>query len=151
MEDFERYLIDIVEPTVNDFSKDPSDVRLGFLACVSLEHSVDYLAFPGTRANWDGKVHRANRQRIRDRFKNESEDFRKASEVANAFKHVKTISQRSLEASEVYRRPPARAGQMMAGLSMVGDKTGAVIADGDNLLRVVTQALLFLQSKVSPP
>jgi len=149
MEDFERYLIEIVEPTANDFSKDPSSVRLGFLACVALEHSVDYLAFPGNRANWDGKTHHANRRDIRERFKNESVHFRKASEVANAFKHVKTLSKRSLEADEIHRRPPAMAGQMMAGASMVGDETGAVVADGDNLLIVVTQALQFLQSKVS--
>ncbi|WP_167771703.1 hypothetical protein [Bradyrhizobium niftali] len=36
---------------------------------------------------------------------------------------------------------------MMAGASKVGDRTGAVVVDGHNLLRVVTGALRFLRSK----
>ena len=54
MEDLERYLNEIVEPTVNDFRRKPSSVRIGFLTCVAIDHSVDYLAFPKDRAIWDG-------------------------------------------------------------------------------------------------
>jgi hypothetical protein len=148
MEDLERYLNDIVEPTVDDFRSKPSSVRIGFLTCVAIDHSVDYLAFPGgDRARWDGKGHRDKRAGLRKQFKEESEHFRVASEVANAFKHVKTTSKRGLEAVEVYERPPAIAGRMMAGVSMVGDATGAVVVDGHNLLQVVTEALCFLHSK----
>lgn len=125
MEDLERYIIDIVEPTVDDFRQHPSSIRLGFLACVAIDHSVYYLAFPGDRALWDGKEHQARRAGLRRQFREESEVFRLASETANAFKHVKTISKRGLEASEVYERPPALAGRMMAGASMAGDRTGA--------------------------
>jgi hypothetical protein len=56
-------------------------------------------------------------------------------------------SKRWLEAAKVYERPPALAGRMMAGASKVGDRTGAVVVDGHNLLRVVTGALRFLRSK----
>jgi hypothetical protein len=70
-----------------------------------------------------------------------------ASEAANAFKHVKTTSKRGLEAAQVYERPPALAGRMMAGVSVVGDSTGAVVVDGHNLLQVVTEALRFLRGK----
>jgi hypothetical protein len=36
---------------------------------------------------------------------------------------------------------------MMVGLSMLGDTTGAVVLDGNDLLEVVTEALRFLSSK----
>lgn len=147
MEDLERYLVEIVEPTVQDFRQRPSSVRIGFLACVAIDHSVDYLAFPGDRSLWDSKEHRDKRAALRRQFKDENEQFRLASEAANAFKHVKTTSKRGLEAAEVYERPPAMAGRMMAGISMVGDRTGAVVVDGHNLLKVVTEALHFLRSK----
>ena len=147
MEDLERYLSEIVEPTVEDFRRQPSSVRVGFLACVAIDHSVDYLAFPADRAKWDGKEHRSRRAELRRQFGEENEHFRLASEAANAFKHVKTITERSLEASQVYERPPALAGRMMMGLSMFGDTTGAVVVDGKNLLEVVTEALRFLSSK----
>ena len=147
MEDLKRYLNEIVEPTVDDFRKHPSSVRIGFLACVAIDHSVDYLAFPADRSRWDGRQHRAQRQRLRKQFGEENEQFRLASEVANAFKHVKTTSKRGLEASEVYERPPAVAGRMMAGVSMLGDMTGAVVVDDRDLLQVVTEALSFVRSK----
>jgi hypothetical protein len=105
------------------------------------------LAFPGDRTRWDGKQHRDKRARLRKQFREENEQFRLASEAANAFKHVKTASKRGLEAAEVYERPRAMAGRMMAGISMVGDATGAVVVDGHNLLQVVTEALRFLRSK----
>ncbi|WP_315807389.1 MULTISPECIES: hypothetical protein [unclassified Bradyrhizobium] len=147
MEDLERYLHEIVEPTVDDFRQRPSSVRIGFLACVAIDHSVDYLAFPGDRSRWDSKEHQVNRKRLRERFKEENEQFRLASDVANAFKHVKTRNKRGLEASEVYERPPALAGRMMAGVSMVGDTMGAVVVDGRDLLQVANEALQFLRSK----
>jgi hypothetical protein len=149
VKDLERYLNEIVEPTVNDFRQQPSSVRIGFLACVAIYHSIDYLAFPEDRLRWDGKEHRAKRQRLRKQFGEENEQFRLASEAVNAFKHVKTTSKRGLEASEVYERPPAMAGRRMMGISMFGDMTGAVVTDGHDLLQVVTQALSFLRSKTS--
>lgn len=148
MEDFERYLGEIIKPTVDDFRQQPSSVRLGFLACVAIDHSVDYLAFPRDLTRWDGNEHREKRRNLRKQFRDESMAFRLASEAANAFKHVKTTSERGLEVAEVYERPPALAGEMMVGLSMVGDATGAVVIDDHNLLRVVTEALRFLHSKL---
>ncbi|UFS76039.1 hypothetical protein LPB73_01050 [Tardiphaga sp. 37S4] len=148
MEHLERYLDGIIEPTVNDFRSKPSSVRLGFLACVAIDHAVDYLAFPADRSQWDGKEHRDKRARLRNEFSKESDNFRLASETANAFKHVKTVSVRGLEAGDVHERPPALAGRAMAGRSIAGDRTGAVVVDGHNLLEIATEALRFLRSKV---
>jgi hypothetical protein len=103
--------------------------------------------FPRDRAGWNGDEHRDNRRQLRKQFQKENEQFRLASETANAFKHVKTISERGLEASEVYERPPALAGRMMMGLSLLGDTTEAVVVDGHDLLQAVTEALRFLRSK----
>lgn len=147
MRDLERYLHEIIQPTVDDFRQQPSSVRIGFLACVAIDHAVDYLTFSGDRSRWDSKKHQTNRKRLREQVKEENEQFRLASDVANAFKHVKTRNKRGLEASEVYERPPALAGRMMAGISMVGDTTGAVVVDGHKLLQVATEALHFLLSK----
>ena len=147
MEDLERYLNEIVEPTLNDFVSKPSNVRIGFLTCVAIDHSIDYLVFPADRSQWDGADHRRRRRELRRKFKTENAHFRLASEVANAFKHVKTTSVRGLEAGEVYERPPALAGRMIVGLSLVGDSTGAVVVDGFNLLQVVIEAWQFLRSK----
>jgi hypothetical protein len=76
MEDLERYLSEIVEPTVEDFRRQPSSVRVGFLACVAIDHSVDYLAFPADRAKWKGKEHRSRRAELRRQFCEENEHFR---------------------------------------------------------------------------
>jgi hypothetical protein len=91
MEDPERYLIEIVEPTVEDFQRQPSSVRVGFLACVAIDHSVDYLASPADRAKWDGKEHRSRRAELRRQFCEESKHFHLASEAANV-KSSTTIS-----------------------------------------------------------
>lgn len=146
VEDLKRYLRDIVEPTVRDFQQQRSSVRLGFLACVVIDHSVDYLAFPADRATWRSDQHRRRRGDLRTKFCEENEHFRLSSDVANAFKHVKTIKS-GLEASQIYERPPALAGRMMCGLSMLGDTTGAVVADGKDLFETVAGALCFLDSK----
>jgi hypothetical protein len=146
MEDLKRYLRDIVEPTVQDFLQQRSSVRIGFLACVAVDHSVDYLAFPADRAKWDGDEHRRRRGDLRKQFCKENEHFRLASDVANAFKHVKT-KKSGLEASQIYERPPAVVGRMVLGRSMLGDATGAVVVDGNDLFEAVAGALSFLDSK----
>jgi hypothetical protein len=145
MEDMVRYLNDIVEPTVGDFRNDPSSVRHAFLACVAIDHAVDYLAYPGDPAKWDSAEHRKSRAAVREQFRGLNEHFRLASDVANAFKHVK--NRWGLEVFEVYQRPPAVAGVMEVGNSLAGDEAGAVIVDDQNLLHVIESALQFLRSR----
>lgn len=150
MEDLEHYLVEIVEPTVEDFRREPSSVRRGFLACVVIEHAVDYLAYPGDPEQWDSDQHRGKRSNLRGQFRKENLDFGLASEAANAFKHVRATIGTKSEAAAAYERPPAIGGRMMCGLSLAGDATGAVIFNGHNLLQVVEGALAFLRSKTSP-
>src|SRR3954471_21172674 len=94
MIDLERYVIDFVDPTIDDFAKNPTSVRHAFLACVAAFHGVDYLAWPDD----SGKL----RSHLR-----RDEDFRIVDDVAHAFKHVATSRRpnKGLRASEVVSRP----------------------------------------------
>jgi hypothetical protein len=90
MEDLERYLEEFVEPTIADFARDPSSVRLAFIACVAVFHSVDYLAHPRRPAI------------LRQQWGKKSKAFRTVDEIAHAFKHVKAAGNPSpLRAKEV--------------------------------------------------
>jgi hypothetical protein len=107
----ERYLSEIVEPTVDDFRSKPSNVRIAFLTCVAIDHSVDYLAFPGDRSRCDRKEHRDRRAGLRKQFREENAQFGLASEVANAFKHVKTTSKTgSKQSKSMSDRPQWQGG-----------------------------------------
>jgi hypothetical protein len=44
VEDLERYLGEVVEPTINELKANRASVRHAFLACVVTFHAVDYLA-----------------------------------------------------------------------------------------------------------
>ena len=141
MEDLEQYIHEFVAPTVADFERNPSSVRHGFLACVVLFHAVDYLTYPKSSAG------------MRQKWRRKSADFALIDKVAHAFKHVATPSpfRPDLLAKHVWRRPPAIAGQMMAGVSMLGDPTGAVVVEGRNLLHIVRGAAEFLSAQVRAP
>jgi hypothetical protein len=112
MEDFERYLDEIAAPTVADFEKNPTSVRLAFLACVALFHSIDYLAFP--------KSGRAFRQE----FGTASPDFKMVDDVAHAFKHVVSGNRADprLKAGDVVKR----GGAFSAGAFSSAFDVGAV-------------------------
>jgi len=141
VEDLERYIHQFVMPTAADFEQNPSSVRHGFLACVVLFHTVDYLAYPKKSAA------------IRQKWRRQSADFALIDKVAHAFKHVATPtpSRPDLLAKHVRSRPPAIAGRMMAGASRVGDPTGAVVVQGQNLLDIVRRAAEFLAAQVRAP
>jgi hypothetical protein len=96
MEDFARYIKQIVEPTVRDLENNPTSVRHAFLACVAIFHAVDYLAYP-----------RKSRS-LRLQFRSQSDAFKTVDEVAHAFKHVVTGKYGApdiLAASAVISRP----------------------------------------------
>ena len=75
MEDMERYLNEIVEPTIEDFEKNRTSVRHAFLACVTTFHAIDYLAYP------------RKARLLREKFR-KNVDFATVDRVAHAFKHV---------------------------------------------------------------
>jgi hypothetical protein len=140
LKDLRRYLETIVEPTVKDFAERPASVRHAFLACVATYHAVDYMAHP------------RKAQTLSKEWGRQSEAFSRVDEVAHALKHViSTRRKPNLSAGAVTSRPPALAGVAQCGLSIAGDKTGAVTFQEDrtiNLLGTVHEAVAFLQTQV---
>jgi hypothetical protein len=125
--DAKQFADEIVEPTIIEFEKEPWLRRRAFLACVVTNHLVDYI--PGSS---------------RQKYRCECPAFAAVERSANAFKHKSTCGRRPLRAEQVFSRPPARAGEMRAGLSRFGD------TEGLDLLDDVKKAAAFLHSKLPP-
>jgi hypothetical protein len=140
MGDLERYLEEIVGPTIREFEEHPFSVRHAFLACVATFHAVDYMAHP-----------RRSRP-LREQWRNQSSAFARVDKVAHAFKHVTNGYDNSkLEARSIVSRPPAIAGVMRCGLSVHGDTEGAVTFRDDptvNILESVRDAFQFLNAQI---
>jgi hypothetical protein len=137
------YMAEMVDPTIEEFAKNPASRRHAFIACLVTFHCIDYLAHPRKPGN------------IRRRFRRESAEFAIVDRVAHAFKHVESGNERSpdnrlLKARAVFARPPGRAGVGQAGISRSGDPDGGVEIWGGNasdLLYVVKKAAEFLRGK----
>ena len=132
MEDLERYLKEMVEPTLKDFEANPTSRRHAFLACVVIAHAVDYLEH----------LQRANLRR--EALKRRSPDFRLVDQIAHAFKHVRS----SLKQSQVIVRPPAYWGTAVWGLSHWGDETGGITVEDQieiDLLDVARRTVALLR------
>jgi hypothetical protein len=144
MEDLERYLDEIVEPTIKDFEANPASRRHAFLACVATFHSVDYLAHP------------RKSQPLRQKFNEQSPAFALVDRVANAFKHVVSGHEASpekppLKAKDAIGRPAGYWGTAVWGLSGWGDSRGGVTLENDrgvDLLDTVKRAVAFLRKQI---
>ncbi len=142
--DAERYMDEIVDPTIADCEANPTSRRHAFLACVALFHAIDYLQYPDRDGN------------LRKRLRDESIDFACVDRVAHAFKHVASghpndPSNRPLKAEEVISRPPAIFGQAILDLSRWDDATGGVTLDRDrelDLLATMKGAAAFLREQI---
>jgi hypothetical protein len=141
MTDLEQYLIEIVDPTVKDFEQNPASRRHAFLACATVCHAVDYLAYPqGPRT-------------LRQQFARQSPEFNIVNDVGHAFKHVVqgSRSEPRMKQSEVISRPPGYWGVAVWDLSRWDDPVGGVTLDSDrtmDLLDIVQGAVRFLWAEV---
>lgn len=139
MEDLQRYLNEIVDPTIADFAKEPTSVRRAFLACVAVFHSIDYLAFPRSS------------QGLRQKFRQECSDFATIDRVAHAFKHVVTgTPDDRLRSQEVIIRPSGTWDKAVWDLSRWDDRRGGVTLDNErnvDVLDAVGRAAAFLRQK----
>jgi hypothetical protein len=144
VEDLERYLNEIVEPTIKDLEINRTSVRHTFLACVVVFHAVDYLAYP------------KRSRTLRLKFNQESRAFAVVDDMAHAFKHVVAGNPANpdLTAADVISRPPAAFWDVMAwDLSRWDDPVGGVTLDKDrnvDLYEVVVEAAAFLRRKLRP-
>jgi hypothetical protein len=134
----EKYLAEIVEPTILDFEQNPTSLRHAFLASVATFHTIDYIG--GSRQI----------------FRNESSHFKNIDRVAHAYKHVQVgkpddPKTQPLNVDEVIRRSPASIGEFTIGISRIGDPVGGVTLHQDanvDLLESLKEAVNFLRAKL---
>lgn len=134
----QRYLTEIVDPTISDFEKNPTSVRHALLACMVTFHCIDYLAAPKRPRS------------LRQKFRADSPEFEIVDRVAHAAKHVKIGP---LRAAHVVKRPPAVPGVLVPGLSRPGDAVGSVTIWDEaalDLLAIVKRAAEFLRVQIDP-
>jgi hypothetical protein len=133
MDDLTRYLKLIVEPTVEDFKRNPFSVRHCFLACVVTYHAIDRVAYPKNVGN------------LRKKWGEESMEFKLVDIVAHDFKHVKSSDHRPVKRTI----PIAHAlyGRSHFNKSMFND-TGQ-IESLRHLTFVVQDAVRFLYRQVA--
>src|SRR5258708_5939204 len=81
MNDLARYLRLIVEPTVDEFKRNPTSIRHAFLACAATYHAIDRVSHPRRPGN------------LRKKW-GENLAFRMIDIVAHDFKHVKSNDHR---------------------------------------------------------
>src|SRR5438067_1079852 len=132
--DLIRYIKLIVEPTVDEFKRNPTSLRHAFLACVATYHAIDRVTYPRSRGN------------LRKKWGAESMEFRLVDIVAHDFKHVRSSDHRPVP----NRIPVSSAlyGNMGVNTHMPND-TGQ-LASLRNLVFVVQDAVKFLHQKANP-
>jgi hypothetical protein len=136
LEGMERYLDEIVDPIVKEFSEHPDSRRHAFIACVAVFHSIDYLAYP-----------RKSRT-LRQDFRKASPSFQIVDEIAHAFKHVDTGGRTPLKADKVM----THKGGFSADFSDDFDVSKVTVKDRPdvNLLSSVLAAVSFLRAYRPP-
>jgi hypothetical protein len=82
MSDLARYIEVIVEPTFDEFKRNPRSVRYAFLSCVTIYHAVDRAAYPDKHGN------------LLREWRKKSLEFKLVEIVANHFKHVKASDEK---------------------------------------------------------
>jgi hypothetical protein len=132
MNDLMRYLKLIVEPTVDEFKKNPASVRHAYLAAVAIYHSIDRAA-----ASKDKKV-----KHLREKWRADPA-FALMDIVAHDFKHIKADWRKT--SRKVTSRSGAVIGRMGLNKHICND-TGQREALA-SLLSVAEAALEFVWSK----
>ncbi len=140
MSDLIWYMETIVEPTFEDFKRNPLSARHAFLACVATYHAIDRAAYPkkpgNLRKEWCGK----------------SLEFKVVDLIAHHFKHVKSSDE---------RHPPSGPGIPLSNL-VFGEgalntyqfSTRAFSEDGmdfHNLYFLVQGAIKFIHQEMAHP
>lgn len=133
------YLDEFVEPTLDEFRRDPFSRRRAYLACVAIYHAIDRYPLCGQARE------KAERDALREAWRAESEEFEIVEIAAHDFKHVwaKLRKKTSARLFSEGRIPAAgMLGSMGFNAQMLND-TGGV----ERLVSVAEKALEFLRRK----
>lgn len=127
MSELERYLRLIVEPTYDDFRRNPTSLRHAYLACVATFHAVDRVQ-PGGN--------------LRNTWRRQSMEFAIVDLVAHDFKHVRSTGHGLAETDRLTMEHVLYGGPASQAINGAGQ-----IADLRNLVFVVRDAIKFIRSK----
>jgi hypothetical protein len=120
-----RYIELIIEPTFEEFRRNPGSVRHAYLPCLVTYHAIDRAAYP------------AKSDKLLDEWRKKSKDFMLVEVVALHLKHVK---------SRDARRPlPPDALRITHLLGLEGNGEGL---ETRNLFFVVRDVIKFLHDQV---
>jgi hypothetical protein len=78
-----HYLQKFVEPTFEEFKRNPQSERHAFLACVAAYHAVDRVTYPKRPGN------------LKDKWRKECPQFAVVDMVAHHFKHVRSEDEKA--------------------------------------------------------
>lgn len=109
----QNYMDEIVLPTVIEFKNEPRSRRQAYLACIVTFHIKDHLKAAGE-------------QNIEQTMRAAGDAFDVIRGVCNGAKHVQTDQNHliAFSAGDDWDRPPAVLGQMVLGVSRLGDPDG---------------------------
>jgi hypothetical protein len=108
------YVNEIVLPTMVELKENPRSRRLAYMACMAVFHTKDHLK-------------KASERSIEQRMRTATgAHFDVVRAICNGTKHVQTDASHPIpfRAGDDFDRPPARAGEMVLGLSKLGDPVG---------------------------
>ncbi|HCL65149.1 MAG TPA: hypothetical protein DIC56_09980 [Rhizobium sp.] len=129
-----EYMKEILLPTLSEYEEDTQSRRRAYLACIVVYHLSDYLK----KAGADNPAKKMCNQC--------TTAWNVVHAVAIGAKHRDNAENKNplkfTAGSDAYR-PPARAGLLECGWSILGDHEGSIVIDAseDNLMADVLQAL----------
>lgn len=119
----QQYMAEIVLPTVEDYVADTSSRRRAYLACIVTYHMEDYLKAAGVIDPHAAMMARCDGA------------WMVVKGVANGSKHrhgTKGKDQVVFLAGSDQYRPPAVAGELECGFSIIGDYEGSIVVPTDD-------------------
>lgn len=130
MRDLAQYIEQIVEPTFKEYQRNSQSLRHAYLACVTIFHAVDRVAFAL------GK----KRKLMRDKWGEESLAFRLVDTITHHFKHVESHDEVASQKSGKQGIPISHA----LGFGDEGDEL-----DYHNVYFLIRDALTFVKRKAA--
>ena len=133
MKDLASYVELVVEPTFEDFRRNPLSVRHCFLACVATFHAIDRAGTKKKAAN------------LRKDWREASLDFMLVDMVAHHFKHVKSSLERSDPTDPKLYLSDIVFSRQGPGVQSLGSATMEI----RNFHFVIRDAITFLKKQAS--
>jgi hypothetical protein len=132
-----QYLDSIVEPTYEDFKRNPRSLRHAYLACLVTYHAIDRAAYPKSPGN------------LRKQWKKASNQFAIVDMVAHKIKHVVSNDEKHRPESGI----PLSSLVFGLGAPDTAQLNTVVINDAGvdlhNLFYVIRDAITFLRKEAN--